>query len=262
VDIVATAAALEWIAPSRITASPVPLGHGTVHTAHGLLPVPTPATLELLVGAPVEDGGAACELTTPTGAAILAASVERWGAMGPGALAAVGWGAGDRELADRPNLLRVVAQSASEQASAGEACVVLEANVDDMTPELLAPLLGRLLDAGARDAWMIPALMKKGRPGHLVAALVDPERASAVEAALFRESSTIGVRRHAVARTVLPRRIVEVETRFGRVGVKVAGTGASVENAAPELEDCRRLAEQHGVPLKRVYAEALAAFYK
>ncbi len=274
VDIVATAAALDWLAPARVIARRVPLGRGTVHTAHGLLPVPAPATLELLDGAEVEDGGAEVELTTPTGAAIVAATVERFGALPPLTVAAVGWGAGDRELPDRPNLLRAIAgRSAVEQpafaglaeteveAGAGERAVVIEANLDDLTPELAAPLIEALLAAGARDAWLAPVVMKKGRPGLLVGALADPERRAAVEAALFRDSSTIGVRAHAVERTVLPRRIVEVETPFGRVPVKVAGGGEAI-NAAPEFEACRALACQHGVPTKRVWAEAIAAFYR
>jgi uncharacterized protein (TIGR00299 family) protein len=266
VDIVAAAAALDWLRPVRITSRPVPLGHGSVSTAHGLLPVPTPATLELLAGAPVEDGGAAFELTTPTGAAILAASVERWGLLPPLRLAAVGWGAGERELPDRPNLLRVVLGEPAGEAwrtsgAGGESCLVIEANVDDTSPELLAPLVGELIAAGARDAWIGPVLMKKGRPGFIVSALCDPTGRDAVERALFRGSSTIGVRRHAVERTVLPRRIIDVETPWGAVPVKVAGEGDD-ENVAPELEACRRLATERGVPLKRVYAEAIAAFYR
>jgi len=262
VDVVASAAALDWLAPARVTCRPVPLGHGSVSTAHGLLPIPAPATLELLRGAPVEDGGSPFELTTPTGAAILAATVDEYRALPPLVVHATGWGAGDRELPDRPNLLRAIAGApAPAAADASGDCVVLEANVDDTTPELLAPLLQELLAAGARDAWLQPVLMKKGRPGHLVAALCDPARADAVERAIFRGSSTIGVRRHAVARTVLPRRLVPVETPFGRVNVKVAD-GPDGENAAPEFEECRALAEAGGVPLKRVWAEALAAYYR
>lgn len=264
VDVVGVAAALEWIAPSRVTARRVPLGRGRVKSAHGMLPVPAPATLELLVGAEVEEGGADGELTTPTGAAILAATVEQYGAPPPMEVLAVGWGAGERELPDRPNLLRVVAGRAAEEGAAPGAMLVLEANVDDMTPELAAPLVEALLDAGARDAWLAPLLMKKGRPALLVGALCDASARSAVEATLFRESTTIGVRAHAVDRTALARRIVEVETPYGRVPVKVSGPGGDDEaaNAAPEFEACRALARERGVPVKRVWAEALAAFYQ
>lgn len=265
VDIVGAAAALEWLRPVRITSRPVALGHGSVQTAHGLLPVPAPATLELLAGAAVEDGGLDCELTTPTGAAILATSASSYGALPAMRVAGVGWGAGERELPDRPNLLRVVVGRPLDEASAQddpvESCVVIEANVDDMTPELVAPLIGELLAAGARDAWVQPVLMKKGRPGYVVSALASPEALPSVERALFRGSTTIGARRHVVRRTVLPRRSVVVETPFGAVSVKVAGAGED-ENAAPELEDCARLARERDVPLRRVHAEALAAFYR
>lgn len=264
VDIVGAAAAIEWLAPVRITSRPVALGHGSVRTAHGLLPLPAPATLELLAGAAVEDGDIDFELTTPTGAAILAASVSSYGALPAMMVAGVGWGAGERELPDRPNLLRVVVGRPLDEDradDAGERCVVVEANVDDMTPELVAPLIGELLAAGARDAWVQPVLMKKGRPGYVVSALATHAVLSLVERALFRGSTTIGARRYVVSRTVLPRRMVVVETPFGAVSVKVAGTGED-ENAAPELEDCARLACDRGVPLRRVHAEALAAYYR
>jgi uncharacterized protein (TIGR00299 family) protein len=264
VDIVSVAAALDWLQPSRVISRVVPLGEGSVMTAHGKLPVPAPATLELLAGAKVEAGGVAFELTTPTGAAILADTVEKYGPMPEIAVAAVGWGAGDRELPDRPNLLRVVIGREEAGDAEGTRAVVLEANIDDLSPELAAPLIDQLMAAGARDAWLQPILMKKGRPGFLVGAVVDPGKRAAVEAALFRESTTIGIRAHEVSRTVLARRIVEVETPWGKVPVKVAAApdGSDFENVAPELEACRALASAHQVPLKRVYAEALAAFFR
>jgi uncharacterized protein (DUF111 family) len=176
----------------------------------------------------------------------------------------VGWGAGSRELPDRPNLLRVVAGRAPQARDPvdgdGERCLVIEANVDDLSPETMAPVIGDLMAAGARDAWIVPVLMKKGRPGWQVAALCDPGRRADVERAMLSGTSSIGLRRHSVERTVLPRRIVEVETRFGAIRVKVAGDG-EIENAAPEHEDCARAARAHGVPLRRVHAEALAAWY-
>ena len=259
VDIVGAAAALEWLRPVRVVSRRVPLGRGRVRTAHGLLPIPAPATLALLEGAPVEEGGIDGELTTPTGAVILRANATAWGALPAMEILGVGYGAGDRELADRPNLLRVIAGREAVQASADER-VIVEANIDDMSPELLAPLLEALLAAGAADAWLTPILMKKGRPGFVVAALVEEVGRVAVEETLLRESTSIGVRRHAVERTTLPRRIIEVETRFGKVLVKVAGEGASA-NIAPEFESCRRVAAERSAPLKQVYAEALAAYY-
>ena len=260
VDIVGAAAALAWLRPSRVTSRRVPLGGGSVDTAHGRLPVPAPATLELLAGAEVEAGGET-ELTTPTGAGILAASVSGYGVMPPLRVVGVGWGAGDRELADRPNLLRVVAGVPAGAASITDEVAVVEANIDDMNPELCEPLLEALFAAGAVDAWFTPIVMKKSRPALTVAALCPPALRDAVAAALLRESTTIGVRFSSHARMVLPRRIVDVDTPWGKVPVKVAGEGENV-NAAPEYEACRALAVAAGVPVKRVYLAALAAFFR
>jgi pyridinium-3,5-bisthiocarboxylic acid mononucleotide nickel chelatase len=266
VDIVGAAAALAWLAPAQVVARRVPLGGGTVTTAHGRLPVPAPATLELLAGAEVEAGGDV-ELTTPTGAAILAATARAYGPMPPLTPIAVGWGAGDRDLPDRPNLLRVVAGRAAAAVVTSDEhdFVVVEANVDDMNPELAQPLLDALFAAGAVDAWFTPIVMKKGRPALTAAALAPAAARAAVAEALLRESTSIGVRFRAVARTVLPRRVVEVDTEFGRVSVKIAGpdgAGAEPWNVAPEYEACRRAADAHHVPVKRVYAAALAAYYR
>ena len=261
VDIVGAAAALAWLKPSRMTARRVPLGGGTVDTAHGRLPVPAPATLELLAGAEVEAGGDT-ELTTPTGAGILAASVEAYGAMPAMRVVGVGWGAGDRELGDRPNLLRVVAGVRAPLADAAiDEVAVVEANIDDMNPELCEPLLEALFAAGAVDAWFTPIVMKKSRPALTVAALCPPSVRDAVAAALLRESTTIGVRFSTRERHVLPRRLVDVDTPWGKVPVKVAGDGDAA-NAAPEYEACRQLAAAAGVPVKRVYLAALAAFFR
>ncbi|HEX9100641.1 MAG TPA: nickel pincer cofactor biosynthesis protein LarC [Polyangia bacterium] len=261
VDIVGAAAALAWLSPSRVTSRRVPLGGGTVDTAHGRLPVPAPATLELLAGAEVEAGGDS-ELTTPTGAAILAASVSAYGAMPALRVLGVGWGAGDRELADRPNLLRVVAGVRPELAdAASDEVAVVEANIDDMNPELCEPLLEALFAAGAVDAWFTSIVMKKSRPALTVAALCAPAARDAVAAAILRESTTIGVRFSTRQRTVLPRHLVEVDTPWGKVPVKVAGDGDAA-NAAPEYEACRKLASAAGIPVKRVYLAALAAFFR
>jgi uncharacterized protein (TIGR00299 family) protein len=259
VDIVGAAAALAWLRPSRVTSRRVPLGGGTVDTAHGRLPVPAPATLELLAGAEVEAGGDT-ELTTPTGAGILAASVTGYGVMPPMRVLGVGWGAGDRELQDRPNLLRVVAGVRAATEETDEVAVV-EANIDDMNPELCEPLLDALFAAGAVDAWFAPIVMKKSRPALTVAALCPPSAREAVAAAILRESTTIGVRFSTRQRTVLPRRMVDVDTPWGTVPVKVAGDGEAA-NAAPEYEACRKLAQAAGVPVKRVYLAALAAFFR
>lgn len=263
VDVVGAAAALDWLRPARVVARRVPLGRGFIQTAHGRLPVPAPATLELLRGVPVEEGGIDGELTTPTGAAVLVATVAAYGSLPPLTVEGVGWGAGDRDMPGRPNLLRVVAGAAEVQAaSETEGYLVIEANIDDMQPELVPPLIEALLAAGARDAWLVPVLMKKGRPGYLVAAVVEEARRQAVEQALLTESTTIGLRRHGVARTVLPRHIIDVDTEFGPIPVKAAGEAGRWLNAAPEFEACRRVAAERGVPLKQVYAAAVAAFWR
>jgi uncharacterized protein (TIGR00299 family) protein len=259
VDIVGAAAALAWLSPSRISSRRVPLGGGSVDTAHGRLPVPAPATLELLAGAEVEAGGDS-ELTTPTGAGILAANVSVWGPLPAMRVVGVGWGAGDRELADRPNLLRVVAGVRAVD-SVAEDMTVIEANIDDMNPELCEPLLEALFAAGAVDAWFTPIVMKKSRPALTVGALCPSALRAQVVEAVLRESTTIGVRFSSVSRTVLPRRFVDVDTPWGVVPVKVAGDGDST-NAAPEYEVCHRLALAAGVPTKRIYLAALAAFFR
>jgi pyridinium-3,5-bisthiocarboxylic acid mononucleotide nickel chelatase len=259
VDIVGTAAALDWLSPASVTCASVAMGHGTLKCAHGVLPVPAPAALEVLreAGGVMADGGAATELCTPTGAAILAATVTSWTAPPTGRALAVGWGAGDTELADRANVLRVVAMDPVAPLAGATADRVwqLDANLDDMSPELCGPALDALFAAGALDAWWTPITMKKGRPALMLSALADEARRDAVAAAILRETTTIGVRYALRDRTVLARKIVEVATRYGAIPVKVAG-----DNAAPEYEACAAAAKQHGVAVKAVFAAALAAY--
>lgn len=271
VDIVGVAAALSWLRPARVVSRSVALGGGTVWSAHGRLPVPAPATLALLTpcGAPVESGGAQVELTTPTGAAILAAHVSAWGAVPKMQVLAVGHGAGTRELPDRPNLLRVFAGlegTATGAAGPGahpERCVVIEANIDDMSPQLFEPLLEGLLQAGARDVWLVPVHMKKGRPGVIVGVLCDPGLRPVLAARLLRESTTLGVRAYEVERSILLREHVTVSTPFGAVAVKIGRDPQTGEvwNVAPEYEVCRERARATGAPLKEVIAAATAAYY-
>jgi len=257
VDIVGVGAALDWLAPARVTARPVPLGHGTTRSAHGQLPVPPPAVLELLRGCEVEDGGVPMELTTPTGAAIVAACCDGFGPMPAGRPIAVGHGAGDRDLPGRPNVLRLVAL---QPASSSHRVIVLAANVDDMNPELCEHVAEAMVSAGARDVWYAPIVMKKGRPALQVGAICDESDKDSVADALLRESTTIGLRWWPADRRVLDRREVRVSTPFGEVAIKVCHEGERLVNAAPEYESCRRAALEHGVPLKDVYAAALAAY--
>jgi pyridinium-3,5-bisthiocarboxylic acid mononucleotide nickel chelatase len=259
VDVVGVAAALEWLAPTSVSAVSVAMGHGTITCAHGVLPVPSPAALEVLreAGAVTTDGGVARELCTPTGAAILASAVTRWGPMPELVVRAIGYGAGDADLPDRANVVRLVAgRPAQEEA----ALYRLEANVDDMSPEMCEHAAEALVAAGAIDVWWTPIAMKKSRPALLLSALAPQTALDAVSRAALRETTTLGVRFDPVARRTLARRVVEVETAFGPVPVKIASLDGEVVNAAPEYEACREAARRHGVPLKRVYAAAVAAY--
>ena len=255
VDIVGTAAALDWLSPASVSCTAVAMGHGTITCAHGVLPVPAPAALAIMkdAGGVMTDGGVARELCTPTGAAILAATVTAWGPAPAGTPLAIGWGAGDAELADRANVLRAVVLEPSR--AAGAIVWQIEANLDDMTPELCAFAAEAVLAAGALDVWWTPITMKKGRPALTLAALADAGTRDAVVAAILRETTTIGVRYAAYERTVVPRTIVEVPTRYGTILVKVSG-----DNAAPEYESCAAAARRFAAPVKAVYAAAVAAY--
>ena len=264
-DVVGAAVGLDYLAPSAVTASPVALGHGTVKTAHGLLPVPAPAALEILraAGAAVTDGGAARELCTPTGAAILAHAVGTWSPLPPLLPLAVGHGAGDADLPDRPNVLRLVIGrplSGAEHPD-DQAVYRVEANIDDMSPELCEHAADAIAAAGALDVWWTPIAMKKSRPALLLSALAPPAALEAVLAAVLAETTSIGVRFDRVARRVLERALVTVDTAYGPIPVKVASQGDRALNAAPEYEACRAAARAHQVPLKVVYAAAVAAWH-
>ena len=260
VDVVGTAAALDWLDPATVTCTGVAMGHGTITCSHGVLPVPAPAALEVLREAKgvMTDGGLPRELCTPTGAAILAACVTSWTPAPTGTPLAIGWGAGDAELADRANVLRaVVIESVGAHA---DIVWQIDANLDDMSPELCGPAAEAVFAAGALDVWWTPITMKKGRPALTVSALAETGTREAVIAAILRETTTIGVRYGQRERTVLARRSVEVTTRYGAIAIKVAMQGETVVNAAPEYEACAAAAKAHGVPLKLVFAAALAAY--
>ena len=265
VDVVGTAAALDWLDPVAVTCTGVAMGHGTLTCAHGVLPVPAPAALEILrdAGGVMVDGGVARELCTPTGAAILAATVTRWTAAPAGRPVAIGWGAGDAALPDRANALRVIAldpTTASAAAAPTERVWQIDANLDDMSPELCGPASDAMFAAGALDVWWTPITMKKGRAALMLSALATERYRSTVALAMLRETTTIGVRFAARERIVLARTTHEVATPYGPIPVKVSANGDTVWNAAPEFESCAAAARRHGVPVKRVFAVALAAF--
>jgi uncharacterized protein (TIGR00299 family) protein len=259
-DVVGAAAAIAHLAPASIGSLPPVVGTGTVRTAHGPVPVPAPATAALLADTPILSEGVG-ELTTPTGAAILAAVVDRFGPLPPIRLRAVGYGAGTRELPDRANVLRVtVGEPIGEPDVAPVTDVLLiEANVDDMSPQLVGPLCDDLFAAGAADVWSTPILMKKGRPALQISALAPLAAAAAVERAFFQGSTTLGLRRQRLDRVVLARSFAKVETVYGPVRVKVAALDGQVLGAQPEFEDCRRLAGKAGVAAREVLSAASAA---
>ena len=258
VDVVGAAWAIDALAIGDIVVSPLPLGSGIVQSAHGPLPVPGPATAELLRGFPVRLGDGQGELVTPTGAAIVAA-LGRPGPLPENLVVErVGYGAGDRELADRPNLLRVLLGAPATEIGV-DSLLVLETNLDDLNPELYEHVMERLFAAGAREVFFAPIHMKKNRPAVLLSVLADPAKRDGLARVLFDETSTLGIRVVPVQRFRVEREVREVETRFGKVRVKIGKDPGGHLNVAPEYEDCKRLAVVAGVPLKIVYQEATAA---
>lgn len=259
VDIAGTALALSMLEIERVFASAVPTGLGMTKTEHGVMPIPGPAVVELLRGAPMYSKGVAAELTTPTGAAILAATVEGFGELPPMRIESVGYGAGTHRL-DFPNVLRIlVGPAESAVASTGNESeqLMLETNVDDLNPELYEYVLERVFAAGAQDAWLVPIVMKKGRPAVTIRVLCAPDREAEMRQIIFRETGTLGIRSAAVSKTTLDRDTVKVETTHGAVAVKIGVLDGRVVTVAPEYEDCARVAREAGVPVKDVYEEAV-----
>ena len=273
VDIVGVLAGVRALNLDRLIASPVNLGRGWAETGHGTVPVPAPATSALIAGMPVYAGEVEGELLTPTGAVLLSSLVTRWGALPLMRLERIGTGAGAADP-PRANVLRVfvgealgdpdvldprAGAAAPSDEERAERLAVLETSIDDMNPQLYPHVTARLLDAGALDVMTIPAVMKKGRPGHLLRVLAPPDRVRALYGILLAETTTLGVRVYEVSRLAARRRRVEVETEYGVVAVKIAEDRSGVLNMAPEFDACRALAERHGVPLKRVLAAAQRA---
>ncbi|GAA3765955.1 nickel pincer cofactor biosynthesis protein LarC [Terriglobus aquaticus] len=278
VDIVASAAGLVHLRADAWHCSPVNVGSGTVRCAHGVFPVPAPATADLLRGVPTYAAHLQKELTTPTGAALLRALSPTYGPQPVMQVQSIGYGAGTRNPPGFANVLRLCvgeasapagserngfaesALSAAFQEPAQESIAVIETAVDDATPQLLAYVADRALDAGAMDVMLAPVIMKKGRPGTLLTVLARSEDAHRLEQMLLRETTTLGVRTRMDRRVCLDREHVDVQTEFGNVRVKIGRSMGETLNANPEFEDCRRLAEQNGVPLKQVHAAAMAAY--
>ena len=256
-DIIGACVALDLLGIGEIHTSAINVGSGTVNTEHGMLPVPAPATAALLEGKPIYARGPAVELTTPTGAALVATLSAHFGALPAMSILSIGYGAGDRDFKDQPNVLRVLV---GDRTTATEATLVsvIEANIDDSSPQVLGYALERLLEAGALDASFSPLQMKKNRPGALLRVIAKPEHQEHLADIIFAETSTLGLRIYPAERRVEERRIIEVETPHGKVRMKVSGHGA----ATPEYEDCRALAIQTGTPLPKIIAAAQEAYLK
>lgn len=259
IDIVGSVFALDWLGAERIVVSPLNVGSGHVRTAHGIYPVPAPATLRLLAEAPAYGDDVGMELVTPTGALILTDYADDYGAMPAMTVKGVGYGAGDRELENRPNVLRVVIGEQADRANAVEV-VVIECEIDDMNPQIFGALMDRLYAAGALDVFYSAVQMKKNRPGTLMTIVARPrDRASLVDL-IFRETTTIGVRFSEMRRECLERETVSVQTALGEVRFKVARRDGRVLNAQPEFDDLVKLAGEHSRPVKEVQALAAKAW--
>jgi uncharacterized protein (TIGR00299 family) protein len=266
VDIVGAVYALETLAADRVVVSPINVGRGMVQSAHGVFPVPAPATVSLLGTAPIFSRGPEAELLTPTGALLLTSYAQAFGPIPSMRVTATGYGAGDHEFADTPNVLRVLLGEADADdvrqsgAAAHDRVLVVESEIDDMNPQLFGPVMDRLYAAGALEVFFVPVQMKKSRPGTLVSVLVPPASKNAIVDVLFRETTTIGVRFAEWQRECLAREIVPVATPYGEVRIKVARRDGVVMNGQPEFDDCAARAREHGVATKDVHAAAMKAW--
>ncbi len=256
-DVVGACAGFDLLGVHAIYCSPLNLGSGTVPTEHGMLPVPAPATAALLQGKPVYARGPAVELTTPTGAAIAATLATTFGALPPMRITAAGYGAGDKDFPEQANVLRILTGDTTGAEEATEVAV-LEANIDDSSPQVLGYAMERLLEAGALDVTLEALLMKKSRPGSLIRVIARPEDREMMAQMMFAETSTLGLRIYSAERRVKARQWIEVDTPHGKVRIKISENGSF----APEYEDCRKLAREAGVPLKQILAEAGLAYLK
>jgi pyridinium-3,5-bisthiocarboxylic acid mononucleotide nickel chelatase len=259
IDIVGAVHALDMLKVDRVVASPLNVGSGSVRSAHGTYPVPAPATAWLLRDAPIYAGPQQSELVTPTGALIVTGYATSYGPVPAMRLKKIGYGAGTRDFHDTPNVLRVFLGEADSTAPA-HTVVVVEAEIDDMNPQIFGVLMEQLLAEGALDVFYTPIQMKKNRPGTLLTLIASPDARERLTATIFRETTTIGVRYREMLRECLDRETVIVETPLGSVRFKIARRNGEVLNASAEFEDCARIAREHHVPLKDVQAAAMKAF--
>jgi pyridinium-3,5-bisthiocarboxylic acid mononucleotide nickel chelatase len=260
IDVVGAVYAMEWAGVDRVVCSPLNVGSGMVRSAHGLFPVPAPATLALLGAAPMYGGTVAKEMVTPTGALIATTYADTFGPIPSMSVERVGYGAGGRDNPGTPNVLRILIGREADRSSTAERVTVVECEIDDMNPQLFGSTMERLYGAGAVEVFYVPVQMKKNRPGTLVTVIAPPRLRHAVCDVLFRETTTIGLRHYEVDRECLRREIVTIETSLGPIRVKLAWRNGHIVNAVPEFEDCAALSRTHHLPVKEVQALALQAY--
>jgi hypothetical protein len=261
IDIVGAVFGLQWFGADRIVSSPLNVGGGTVHSAHGVFPVPAPATLRLLEGVPVYSSGVQMETVTPTGALLVTGHASEFGPMPAMRVERVGYGAGDRDLPGTPNVLRVIVGHDDATAHA-QRVVVVECEIDDMNPQIYGVLMEKLHAAGALEVFYTAVQMKKNRPGTLLTVVAPPDMRDVLTGIVFRETTTIGLRYQELLRACLDREIVVVETPVGPVRFKIARRGGEVLNASPEFEDCARAAAERSLPVKQVLGLAAQAYWQ
>jgi pyridinium-3,5-bisthiocarboxylic acid mononucleotide nickel chelatase len=262
IDIVGACIGFHHLGIDKFACSPLNVGGGTAKMAHGVLPVPAPATATLLKGKPTYSNGVQRELVTPTGAAIVATLCDHFGPQPPMTVSAIGYGAGTADLEGQPNVVRIMIGQPLEKLVAGfdEEISVIEANLDDMNPQIYGYFLEKALAAGSLDVYTTPVQMKKNRPGTLLTVLCKPQDAGALTTLIFAETTTFGVRTTTAHRRILPREHVSVSTTFGDVRIKLSRINGRIQHAAPEFDDCRKLAVEKNVPLQQVITEALRRY--
>ncbi|HET8924072.1 MAG TPA: nickel pincer cofactor biosynthesis protein LarC [Candidatus Acidoferrum sp.] len=262
VDIVGSCIGFHALGIEQFSCSALNVGGGTARTAHGVLPVPAPATANLLQGKPTYSNGVQKELVTPTGAAIVATLCDSFGLQPPMSVTAIGYGAGTADLEGQPNVVRIMIGEAAEKSVAGfdEEIAVVEANLDDMNPQIYGYFLEKALSAGALDVYTTPVQMKKNRPGTLLSVLCKPQDTNSLISLIFAETTTFGARTYRAQRRTLPREHVSISTSFGDVRIKISRVNGRILHVAPEYDDCRKLAVEKNVPLQRVISEALRAY--
>ncbi len=261
IDVVGGVLGCHLLDVTRVTASPINIGAGTIQTSHGLLPVPGPAVAALATGIPVYSEGPRCELSTPTGVALIRTLASAFGSVPIMKTAAVGYGAGDRDPEGWPNALRVfLSEPTAHHELSTDRITQIETNLDDLTPQAYEHVMERLFHAGAVDVALIPAIMKRSRPGVILTCLAPCERTGAILDMLFQETTALGIRTQELSRRILPRRFVSVKVHGGTVRMKAAALGPGEEKVAPEYADCKAIADHTGLPLKTVMEQALRMY--